>query len=92
MRLKAESSIAGRKFVKRLSDEREIGKKPERADQTRMVGFGLIGAKFAFGEIVDVDQVGPCPLRKPALFRAVARTSSGVSVVKVLQSGCWNNS
>ena len=67
MRLKAESSIARRQFVNRLSDEREIGEKPERADQTRMVGFGLIGAKFAFGEIVDVDQVGPRPLRKLVL-------------------------
>ena len=63
MRLKAESSIARRQFVYRLSDEWEIGEKPERADQTRMVSFGLIGAKFAFGEIVDVDQVGPRPLR-----------------------------
>jgi hypothetical protein len=49
MRLKAEASIARRQFVNCLSDEREIGEKPERADQTRMVGFGLIGAKFAFG-------------------------------------------
>ena len=57
MRLKAESPIARCHFVNRLSDERKIGEKSERADQARMVGFGLIGAKFAFGEIVDVDQV-----------------------------------
>jgi hypothetical protein len=67
MRLKAESSIARRQFVNRLSDERKIGEKPERADQTRMVGFGLIDAKFAFSEIVDVDEVGPRPLSKPVL-------------------------
>jgi hypothetical protein len=29
MRLKAESSVARRQFVNRLSDKREIGKKPE---------------------------------------------------------------
>jgi hypothetical protein len=73
MRLKAESSIARRQFVYRLSDEWEIGEKPERADQTRMVGFGLIGAKFAFGEVVDVDQVGPRPLRKPVLSHGDGR-------------------
>ena len=46
MRLKAESSIARHQFVNRLPDEWEICKKPERADQTRMIGLGLIGAEF----------------------------------------------
>jgi len=67
MRLKAESSIARRQFVDRLPDEREIGEKPKRADQPSVVGFSLIDAKFAFSEIVDVDQVGSSPLSKPVL-------------------------
>ena len=40
VRLKAELSMAGRHFVDRLPDQWEIGKKPEGADQTRVVGFG----------------------------------------------------
>lgn len=54
--------MTGRHFVDRLPDKWKIGKKPEGADQTRVVGFGLIGAKSAFGEIIDVDEIGPGPL------------------------------
>src|ERR1044071_7478502 len=73
MGLKAEASIARGQFVNRLPDEGKVGKKPERADQTGMVGVGLVRAEFAFGEVVDVDQVGASAIGKPIFSHGDAR-------------------
>ena len=57
----------------------EAGKKAERANETGIVGVGLISAEFALGEVVDIGEVGTGALSKPelshdgALQRAVER-------------------
>ena len=69
----AETPIADGQFINRLTDEREIGKKPKRADQPRMVGLGLIFAELAFRKIVDVDEVRASAISKPVFSHDDAR-------------------
>ena len=58
MGLEAETAIARGDFIHLLADEGEVGKKSEGADQAGVVGFSLIFAEPALGEVVDVDQIG----------------------------------
>ena len=71
--LKAETSIVRDQFINRLSDEGKVGKKPEGSNQTSMIGVGLVGAEFAFGEVVDIDQVGASAIGKPIFSHGDAR-------------------
>lgn len=63
MGLEAETSIAWSELVHLLANQREIGEESEGTDQAGVISFGLIFAKPAFGEVVDVDQVGSGTLR-----------------------------
>lgn len=63
MGLEAETSAASGEFVHLLADQGKVREKSEGADQTGIIGFGLIFAEPALGEVVDIDQVGSGALR-----------------------------
>ncbi len=63
MGLEAKTSMADRELVHLLTNQGKVREKLEGTDQAGVVGVGLIGAELAFGEVVDVDQVGPGALR-----------------------------
>jgi len=63
MGFEAETSVADREFVDLLADERKVGEKSKRADQTGIISFGLTFAEPALGEVVNVDQIGSGAVR-----------------------------
>jgi hypothetical protein len=73
VRLKTKTPVPRRQVVGDLTDERKIGKQPQRPDEASLIGISLIRAKFAFGKLVNVDEVGAGTLRKSVLSHGGAR-------------------
>jgi hypothetical protein len=73
MRLEAKASISWGEFVDALANQRKIGEEPKSAEQAGVIGVGLINTEFAFGEVVDVDEVGTGSLGKSIFSHGDAR-------------------